>query len=48
MAERKIKAEWADADKQAFADGFRLRSMRFLDRKKQTAKYICRRTPITE
>lgn len=48
MTKRKIKAGWADADRQAFADGFRLRSMRFLDRKKQTAKYICRRTRITE
>ncbi len=48
MNKRKIRAKWTDADKQAFADGFRLRSMRFLDRKKQTAKYICRRTHITE
>lgn len=42
MGKRKIKAVWSDADRQAFADGFRLRSVRFLDKQKQNAKYFCR------
>ena len=43
MSKRKIRATWSDADKQAFADGFRLRSVRFIDRQKQNAKYFCRK-----
>ena len=43
MNKRKIRAEWSDADRQSFSDGFRLRAVRFIDRRKQTVKYICRR-----
>jgi hypothetical protein len=42
MSKRKIKAVWSDTDRQAFSDGFRLRSARFIDRRKQTAKDFCR------
>ena len=42
MSKRKIKAVWSDPERQAFADGFRFRAVRFLDRRKQTAKYLCR------
>lgn len=43
MSKRKIKATWSEPERQAFADGFRFRAVRFIDRQKQTAKYWCRR-----
>jgi hypothetical protein len=39
---RKVRARWSDEEAQQFADGFRLRAARFMDKRKQTAKYLCR------